>query len=340
MANQIQWLEPLLTCAFFSPTQNAVGKTGEDKDTEGSFRVMNIGWGNFAGSNVRRIGSTGLDRGANIFPYWRKGFHFKSTKKLDDCAASTPPYYKKARTIHTGDFRTFGFEYDMEKCKKEYRPEDCPKADGAPMKLPYGLEIRIFDHFPSEHLIDLMRIIILVAANAKRNPAKEYVYRDKRWIAALREIMRDGWNANLSKSYISALRANFGVPIDTCSTLAMDVLRTIVHELFMVNKDSFINHIMNEHPEIEPKLPEINRECWELSFMKNYNIKILNILKRHFYVGEEMTMNQFIKRLREIPEFEMSRWENDMNDVLYALEKNNHVQLEVINGKIKNVKVM
>lgn len=340
MANQLQWLEPLLVSAFFSPTAESVGQFTEDKDTEGSFRVMNIGWGNFAGSNVRRIGTSGLDRGANIFPSWRKGFHFKSTKRLDNCAKTTPPYYKKATTIHTGDFRTFGFEADMQKCAELYRIEDCPKADGAPMRPPYGLEIRIFDHFPSEYLIQLLRIIVLVASNSQRRPAKQYVYNDKRWIKALQDIMIDGWNTHLDNKYITSLRYNFGLPINTNSTIAYDILKTIVHELYIANKDSYINTLMNEHPNIEPVLPEINRTCWEMTFTRQYGRKMLNVMKEVFYKGEELTTLQFNKVMKETFGDEWSRWENDLNDVLYALETHNHVKLEIVHGIIKKVKIL
>lgn len=341
MANQIQWLEPLLTCGFFSPTENSVGKFGNNKDTEGSYRVMNIGWGNFGGSNVRKIGTKGLDRGANIFPYWRKGFHFQNTKRLDECAQSTPPYYKKAKSIHTGDFRTFGFEPNMEKCIRDYRAEDCPKADGAPIKQPYGIEIRIFDHFPSEYLIELMRIIVLISANSMRHPAKEYVYRDKRWITALRDIMTDGWNTTLANGYVSAIRKNFGIPVETHSHLAIDILKTVVHELYIINKDSFFNRVMNEHPEIEPIVPDINRKCWEMAFTQKYNLKIVNMLKKLFYKGQIMSVNNFAKIMSNAMGInDWQKWSNDVNDLLYALETHNHVSLDVYDGKIKNVKIV
>jgi hypothetical protein len=205
LANQIQWLEPLFLTAFFSPTQAAVGDKAEP---EGSYRVMTIGWGNFAGSNVRRMGTRGLDRGSNIFPIWRRTLKFRGTERLNYCVKTAPPQYRKAKTIHTGDFRTFGVEPDIDRCKMMYNPADCPKIDGAPMRPPYGLEIRIFDHFPSEYLIHLLRIIVLIACNAQRHPAKQYVYRNKLWIHALRAIMRDGWNSMLEKPYITALRKN------------------------------------------------------------------------------------------------------------------------------------
>jgi len=77
MAQQIQWLEPLLLTSFFSSTQEAVGN---NKEPKGSYRVMTIGWGNFGGSNVRKMGNIGLDRGSNIQTPWRKGLNSKELK--------------------------------------------------------------------------------------------------------------------------------------------------------------------------------------------------------------------------------------------------------------------
>ena len=341
MANQIQWLEPLLTCAFFSGTAAAVGVSGEDKDTEGSFRVMNIGWGNFAGSNIRKMGTSGLDRGANIFPNWRRGFHFKQTKRLDQCAQKTEPYYKKAHSIHAGDFRTFGYEPDYKKCKELYRADECPKADGAPIKPPYGLEIRIFDHFKSEYLIQLLKLIVLIAANGARHPATQYIYHDKRWIEALREVMRDGWNSTLSATYVTALRTNLGLPIQTDSLLAMDILTAITDELHAINKESFIVRIMDETPMVKPILPEINRLCWELPFVKHYQRKFLNIMRHIFFPGETVTPAVFSNRMEEqMGSTEWDKWRNDVNDVLYTLETYKHVKLNVFNGQIIDVTVI
>ena len=337
MAQQLQWIEPLLLTAFFSPTEKAVGNPNEP---EGSFRVMTIGWGNFAGSDVRKMGTQGLTRGANIKSSWRNGLEFTRTKKLNYCTSVAPLQYKKSKSVHTGDFRTFGFEYDMDKCAELYTKGDCPRADGKPMAPPYGLEIRIFDHFPSEYLIELLRIVVLLAANAQRHPAKEYVYRDVRWKKAIHAIMKDGWNSIVDVKYITALRANLGLPIHTTSVLAYDILKQIVKELYEINKHSFINKIMNENIEQEPVVPEINRICWEMAFTNHYNTSIINFMKRTFYNQQVISINEFIKMMKQDPKLNFQMWVRDLNDVLYSLESHNHVQLEVFNGKIKNIKIM
>jgi hypothetical protein len=342
MAQQIQWLEPLMVTAFFSPTQSAVGNP-ENDEPEGSYRVMTIGWGNFGGSDVRKMGTTGLDRGSSFkTSQWRKTMNFKGTKKLNECVKKSPVQYRKAKSIHTGDFRTFGIEKDFEKCKKLYNPSDCEtgRADGKPMAPPFGMEIRIFDHFPSEYLIELMRIVVLIGCNSQRHPATDYVNSDKRWITALRSIMRDGWNATIETKYITALRSNLGLPVNTSSMLAFDIFKQIVHELYEVNKDAYFNKIMNEHPEIEPVVPSINRMCWELAFANKFNIKIINFLKSNFHSNQIVSLSEFTNIFKASDPEDFTYLANDISDLLYALEKNDHVQLEIFNGKITNIKIL
>jgi len=328
------------TKEFVKMHQNMAQQLQWINEPEGSFRVMTVGWGNFAGSDVRKMGTQGLTRGTNLKSTWRNGIEFTGTKKLNYCSKKAPLQYKKSKSVHTGDFRTFGFEYDMEKCEELYTKGDCPRADGKPMEPPYGLEIRIFDHFPSEYLIELLRIVVLLAANAQRYPAKEYVYRDGRWKKAIHAIMKDGWNAIVDGKYITALRANLCLPIYTTSVLAYDILKQIVKELYEINKHSFINKIMNEHPEIEPVVPQINRMCWELGFSNKFNIKIINFMKSNFHSNKVISIGEFTKMLKENDPEDFGYLENDISDLLYALETNNHVQLELFNGRIMNIKFL
>ena len=339
-AQQLQWIEPLMMTAFFSPAQSAVGNKDEP---EGSFRVMKSGWGNFAGSDIRVMGSKGLDRGSNIKKTWRNGLNFKGSKLLNYCIKKAPVQYKKSKTVQTGDFRTFGVETDIEKCKLLYNPSDCNKggrADGAPMKPPFGMEIRIFDHFPAEYLIELMRIIILLAANAQRHTPTQYVYTDKRWVSTIHAIMKDGWNTKLDIVYVNALRDNLGLPINTNSVLAYDIFKQIVKELYAINKDSYINKLMNEHTEIEPKVPEINRMCWELAFTQKYNIQMINLMKKHFHDKQKVTIKQFSKMLKTDSTLDFEYWNTNINDLLYALESKEHVLLEVFNGQIQSITIL
>ena len=68
--NQLQWLEPLMLSLYFTGDEYAPGEL--KKRVRGSFRVMIIGWGNFAGSDIRLF-SKGIGRYAKTKTYWREG---------------------------------------------------------------------------------------------------------------------------------------------------------------------------------------------------------------------------------------------------------------------------
>jgi len=85
--------------------------------------------------------------------------------------------------------------------------------------------------------------------------------------------------------------------------LAFDIFKQIVHELYEVNKDAYFNKIMNEHPEIEPVVPEINRMCWEMAFTQKFNIKVVNVAPGDFKtnivsrrINTEISNNSFYNK--------------------------------------------
>ena len=328
---------------------DSVGSSNNPKP-RGSFRMMITGWGNFAGSDVRNF-DKGITRGSNIKSYWREKVKYKDANDLHDLSKKLPPVYNKAHSIHSSDFRTFNFERDYDKCvKMGGAPYDCPRVDGGPMEPSYGMEIRIFDHFPKKYLLDLLRIICLISGNSVRSPPKEFVYKDKRWINGLKSVMKHGWCAQLSESYIDALRKNLGLPINLKenayegrmdSKLAFDVLKQIVHELFELNKDSLINQLMNENPHIEPSVPSINKLCWENEFKHRLQTNINEFLKdlKKKYT-REITFNMFKRTLFKNSNFPESKWRDDVEDILYMLESDGKVKLRHNKHMISHVKLV
>ena len=343
MANQIQWLEPLFLTSFFSPDPSAVG-IGPKKGIEGSFRIMATGWGNMAGSDVRKFGNIGITRGASIKTNWRKGFKLQGTDKLNECVKTAEPNYEKSVDILTSDFRTFNLEEDDDICdtEKYENDSDCPKIDGAPMEPPFGVEIRIFDHFPSKYLIDLMKIIVLIAANSIRHPPKCYVYKNKIWIKTIQDIMTYGWNTQLKYSYIVLLRRELGLKIvlKDNNFIAYDVFKIIVKELYDLNHEHEIIRLMDENAHIEPKLPEINKLCWNLSFNQKYYQKIIKDIKKNRDKLKLNKKNFNLNEFKKLVDGSNNIWIHQMTDLLYALQSKNKVELAVENGFIKKIKLL
>jgi hypothetical protein len=363
MANQFQWLEPLIVSAYFSPDLDSVGE-GNTK-VKGSYRVMSTGWGNFAGADVRKFG-TGITRGANIRTYWRDKLTFPNEENeiLEYCTRTAKPVYKKAKSILSSDFRTFNFirkdldnltDADMKKCARLYNPVDCPKIDGGKMEPSYGMEIRIFDHFPKEYLLDLLRIVVLIAGNSKRHPSPGYVYRDSSWITAMGRIMKQGWNAEMTQAYVNSLRKNLGLPINmpksqdehvrSSSMLAYDILHQVVEELYELNRDSFFNQLMNEKTHVKPTLPSINRQCWENECDLRLSSELNNILKQ--IKKEKNVTNKSTKIAKGVFAKYIfdnlgnkSAWKYDIDDILYMLESRKKVRLVYNKYKISHFNIL
>ena len=226
------------------------------------------------------------------------------------------------------------------KCAELYNPNDCPKADGAPMSPPFGMEIRIFDHFHSEYLIDLLKIITLLAANADRHPAPNYVYKSKSWIGAMQSIMTYGWNAQLSGEYVSVLRKQLGLTLDCKSRRARDVFVTLVDELHTLNKDSLLVGLMDETAQIPPRIPDVNRQCWELVFHNEY----LNVMMKHINIHATRKVYSILAFKELIfgnkSPFSPERWRHQLDDICYALETKNKVKLTMRDGKVTKVTIL
>ena len=332
-ANQIQWIEPLLVVAFFSCDQNAVGTS--EKRIKGSYRVARIGWGNFAGSDVRKF-NKGIGRYANVKSFWRKGFEFFDSNKVKYCEKLSDKLKKKepgAVSGYSSNFRTFGSN-DPE------RPWH--RESGIGITKPNGVELRIFDHFNSNYLNELCRLVIYVAENSRTTKAKDYVYNNKYWIEALRRIMLEGWKAELPPQYINLIRKNLGISINTKSLLAYDVLYTINEELFKKNKDGDWSFLLLRDGGYKdaPKLPHINRNSWEMAFMMKLNNNDKLIVSFNKLLSEINGKTIDVKKFKEVfyKYFDEKDWKRDVIDVIYYIESIDFVKLSfTIDGQINKI---
>jgi hypothetical protein len=338
-ANQLQWLEPLMLTAYFTGDEYSPG-TLEER-VRGSFRVMIIGWGNFAGSDIRLF-NKGIGRYAKTKTYWRENLNFIDSDKLKPCYKPSPVAKKEgAYSSLSSDFRTFGSTDPLRPWHRE---------SGVPMTKPNGIEFRIFDHFPDKYIEHLMLFVSLVAENSRVKETKGYVYENKIWIRELHNIMKNGYKAELSESYIKLLRLKLGLKIKTKSIIASDIFQCILIELFNKNikgewSKIFHCNILTPKYIKELKLifnnfPDINKKGWYLAFMMKLNrekslldnfnklTKILFNLKK---ISFENFKNIILKKLNK-------NWKNDIVDICYFYEYiglSNIIKNE--NGTIKNI---
>ena len=312
-ANQLQWLEPLLLTAYFSGDEYAPGSI--KKRVRGSFRVMIIGWGNLAGSDIRLF-NKGIGRYAKTKTFWRENLKFEDVDKLKPCyKPSKMALAENAITSLSSDFRTFG-------STNPERPEH--RESGIGMTKPNGIEFRIFDQFSDKYIDSLVRLVSLVAENSRVTQTKGYVYKNKSWIKALHAIMRDGYKARISKSYIKLLREKLGLKIKTTSVVAYDIFKKIYEELWEKNihgKWSMIFNNMekfNAH-KVSSIIPQINKNAWQFAFMLKANRH--PVLMRHFNFFSDCLNSQKSVSMAEFSELVVkvfgNNWKNDIEDIAY-----------------------
>lgn len=322
-ANQIQWLEPLLITAFFSSDQRAVGTS--EKRIKGSYRVVRVGWGNLAGSDVRKF-NEGIGRYSDIKSYWRNGLKYKNVDKTMYCKELAPQLKKIEKGAVSGfssDFRTFGSTDPL-------RPDH--RDSGVGMTKPNGVELRIFDHFDSGYLLELCRFVVYVAENSRIHKTKKYVYDNKSWIENLQNIMMNGWSAKLSEDYVNELRQQLNLRIRTTSLIAYHVLNVINKELYEKhNEGDYVYLMLNKKYKRAPHLPQINRRSWEMGLMlklnrnkgdmKRFNKLIMKMKKNNKYSMEEYKNLYFST-------FDKQLWSNNLTDVLYFMQTQRIIELK------------
>ena len=315
-ANMLQWLEPLLVATYFSSDQMAMGTT--KKRVRGSPRVLMIGWGNLAGSDIRKF-NKGIGRYSVIESKWRKGLDFHRKEKLKPCLGLTPPARREGGiSALSSDFRTFGSTDPSRPWHRE---------SGAPMTKPNGIEFRIFDQFKEEYLQGLCIFLIYVAENSRTHTAKKYVYNNKAWINAVHTIMMNGWRAMLSDDYVKELRNILGLKINTKIRVAAYLFDEIVKEIYKKNRNGDWSFLMLEKRYNKPpSINNVNRESWDIGFMirMNRNKTICNNYNK-FLMDLKKTGVKSIK-LNKITEmfykyFSEKYWGSNILDVIYFIER-------------------
>ncbi len=336
-ANQLQWLEPLMLTAYFTGDEYAPGEMTER--VRGSFRVMIIGWGNFAGSDVRLF-NKGIGRYAKTPTYWRKNLRFKDSNKLKPCYKPSPMAKKeKAITSLSSNFRTFGSTDPLRPMHRE---------SGVGMTKPNGIEFRIFDHFNDKYIEHLMMFVSLVAENSRVTKTNGYVYKDKTWIKELHNIMKHGYKAKISDKYKNILRKKLGLKIKTDSIIAIDIFKTIYEELWKknINGDwSKIFHCMKA-PKFDMVLfPNVNKKAWQFAFMMklNRNKKLMDKFNKMTKIISALKTVKYNDLKKIILKIYGKRWAEDIEDIIYfyeeleliSLNKNKDHTIDSINVLLK-----
>ena len=333
--NQFQWIEPLLLLGFFSGDESAPGST--KNKIRGSYRIMNLGWGNMAGSDVRLF-DEGIGRYAKTKLYWREKFDFDGLDNLKPCIKPSP-YAKKEGgiTSYGTDLRTFG---DNSKGMR---------VSGYPMNKPNGIEIRIFDNFSSKKIISLMTFLFLLIENSFNTDANSYVYENKVWINEIQNIMKYGYTAKINKKYIELIENKLNITIKYQEN--ENLYNCLLESLYNKNKNGFYFKLLRMYDfkktnnkilgGIKKYYMNINQKSWELAFLLKLN-RNENILVK---------FNQFLKIIEYLEKINYEKiknlitislgdnWINDVDNILIFLKYLKFINYKNINFKKNMIKI-
>ena len=267
--NQLQWLEPLLAATLFTPDPSCVVEEGY---AFSAYRTVRYGWGNFAGTDVRRL-HKGVGRRANVEPSWREPLTIRNKGVLDGkrCMATRETHPSRDMDELSGkfgqvssDLRTFGVE-------------DGGRVSGAPMLPGFGFEYRIFDHFGDEHVRDVLSMLVHVAENSRVCKYHAmFVYKDVDWAQAMQAVVRGGWRAELSDGYFRKLSEVLELPeqrlrAPTAEAAALRVFKLIRER---AREGPWVRTMLGARLAAAGfKVPRLNREAWAHFYTSLFNTR-------------------------------------------------------------------
>jgi len=253
LGNMVQWIEPLLIAVFGAADADAVCDAGHY--TEGSFRNMATGWGIAGSTDVRTFKDVGTGR------YVKDNFDWLFPNSTD----ALPAAYRQRLT---GCFEV-GMGADI-RTKSDVDERDVgPNDTLPPMTVGRGIEIRVFDNFPTEYVPQVYRLLTFVAEAGRRYTAPEYVYGDTDWTAAVQSVMREGWNAILPVEYVHRMAEALDLSPSFADGLenfqAFTIYSALYEALWDEHSQGMWSILMiDELPKEMPVLNNPNRESWEL----------------------------------------------------------------------------
>jgi len=252
LANMVQWIEPLLVSVFGTADADSVCDAGVY--TEGSFRSMETGWGVPGTTDVRTFKDGGIGR------YIKNNFDWM----FPDETVEFPSAYRE----NLSGCKSDGMGADI-RTKTSVDEHHLPPSAPLPrMEVGQGIEIRIFDNFPIEHVPQVYRMLALVAEAGRHFTAPEYIYGNTDWTGAIQSVMREGWNAVLPEGYVRSMAAALNLPQSFADDLqyfqAFHVYSSLYETLWDAHSQGMWSILlMDDVPEELPHLEIPSRNSWE-----------------------------------------------------------------------------
>lgn len=307
LANMIQWVEPLLVSTFGSADAESVCDAG--LYTEGSFRTMRTGWGVPGTTDVRTFRDGGIGR------YIKNNFDWM----FPEDTTEVPSAYREALSGCMSDGMGADIRTKTSVDEHFLKPGETLPA----MTVGRGIEVRIFDNFPSEYMPQVYRMISLIAEAGRHFTAPEYIYDDADWAGAIQSVMREGWNGILPEGYVRKLATALNLPANFVDEKlgqnfqSFHVYTKVFETMWDAHSDGFwTTLLLDEIPEELPTLENPNRRSWELGAinMGYTSEKVMETL------GLEIGLPRTVQ-LSELDVLDPVSCREDVEDLVYLAER-------------------
>jgi hypothetical protein len=264
----LQWLEPLMVASWGQPDCYAV--QDDWQSAEGSWRMMANNHSSMGTRNVslqprnarRQLTSASFESrqlppySGNVDPWTaRDALPFLQRRGMQ---FSLPPFYHSAGETMAAYLETAIRGTDFRRAQKE----------------PFGFEFRIFDHFPTEYLSDVLHILVLIcdhSAHLYRQKVTVEQLPDARenadWNQLVREVFLEGWNARIPMTQLVTLDQALQLDLRSAPMTAFDTMRAIVDrlwELYGGGKGEYSRHLIAKSQQSrKPSLENLNRTSFD-----------------------------------------------------------------------------
>lgn len=260
----LQWMEPLFVAAWGQPSVFSFGDSW--RYVEGSERMISNDHSRMGTRSLSmqspndhsRMGTakqllgTMAERGAAPARVVKKKVQ-RYVDREADAPVTIPVYLRNTeRVVNTVPAATYGA--DFRRGQKE----------------PFGFEFRILDHFPTDHLPDIMHVLLLVCDQSAGVDPRTIPdpQANSDWNEVARTVMLEGWNAQVTAPQILAFTQALNLDIrGQMPKTAWDLFRLLVKMLWARNgsgRGAYTRHMVEpEQRNKKPHITNLNKAAFD-----------------------------------------------------------------------------
>jgi hypothetical protein len=183
-----------------------------------------------------------------------------------------------------------------------------------------GFEFRIFDHFPTIYLNQILAIMVPIVIDCVKNPkiitfSKSYVSKQF-WHDEMCNVMMNGYSYTIRDEYKKNIEKEFNIRFDSGSNLTSEI---VLKELYQKLCDKYkrvhnksLFHKMAFSSDI--KFINFNKKAWK-EIIKYFFQNNPNILRKVMYLNKNITNDNLYEILGKEHEYDLNKIKNYIKNI-------------------------